>query len=347
MSYHPKNTQELEHILVVNTSQEQQIVVLKKDYYSIGRYRKNSIVINSQNISRKHATIIKYTNNNGEVYYSIIDGDLEGKKSKNGIFVNGIKCLEKELKHSDIINFDNQAKACYYIINKTNNGLEKNVFNPEFIDDNLNQEENLKLTITTSYNEFKNHDCAQLLKFASVIESSPYPIVEINFKGELTFLNQAANQKFRDLPELLLKHPILQRLLNEQQHESQKFLIREISIEQQIFEQHIYYLTDEQLIRSYLFDVTQRKQSEETLKHQAFHDSLTGLPNRIFFNEHLSVRQSSPLRIRSGVPRKGPRGRQRKSPQSSQPSIRNVSKNGCQERHRKSEIEIGLPRNWT
>ena len=36
-------------------------------------------------------------------------------------------------------------------------------------------------------------------------------------------------------------------------------------------------------------DVTERKEAEERLQHDAFHDALTGLPNRALFKEHLRV----------------------------------------------------------
>lgn len=36
-------------------------------------------------------------------------------------------------------------------------------------------------------------------------------------------------------------------------------------------------------------DITERKQSEEAMKHLAYHDPLTNLPNRILFRDHLTV----------------------------------------------------------
>ncbi|MHB9130783.1 MAG: putative bifunctional diguanylate cyclase/phosphodiesterase [Armatimonadota bacterium] len=36
-------------------------------------------------------------------------------------------------------------------------------------------------------------------------------------------------------------------------------------------------------------DVTERKQAEETIRHQAFHDTLTDLPNRVLFHDRLTV----------------------------------------------------------
>ncbi|MDP3426386.1 MAG: EAL domain-containing protein [Humidesulfovibrio sp.] len=39
----------------------------------------------------------------------------------------------------------------------------------------------------------------------------------------------------------------------------------------------------------FISDITQRKQAEDRLMHQAFHDSLTGLPNRLLFMDHLRM----------------------------------------------------------
>ena len=41
--------------------------------------------------------------------------------------------------------------------------------------------------------------------------------------------------------------------------------------------------------QGYLLDITQLKSAEERLGHLAYHDSLTGLPNRALFSEHLDV----------------------------------------------------------
>ncbi|MEW5744310.1 MAG: EAL domain-containing protein [Nitrospirota bacterium] len=38
-----------------------------------------------------------------------------------------------------------------------------------------------------------------------------------------------------------------------------------------------------------LFDITERKRMEETIRYQAYHDALTGLPNRMLFNDHLTL----------------------------------------------------------
>ena len=66
-------------------------------------------------------------------------------------------------------------------------------------------------------------------------------------------------------------------------------LLREVAFKNEIYEQYVHYLTDSQIIRSYLCDVTQFKQTEASLTYQNFHDSLTDLPNRIWFEEQLFI----------------------------------------------------------
>jgi diguanylate cyclase (GGDEF)-like protein len=44
-------------------------------------------------------------------------------------------------------------------------------------------------------------------------------------------------------------------------------------------------------------DITQRKQAEEIIRYQAFHDQLTGLPNRMLFSDRLSVSLANVRRI--------------------------------------------------
>ena len=43
------------------------------------------------------------------------------------------------------------------------------------------------------------------------------------------------------------------------------------------------------VLQGYLVDITAAKAAEERLRHQAFHDSLTGLPNRALFKEHVEA----------------------------------------------------------
>lgn len=109
------NTTAGSHILVIEDDKFRKTISLEESTYSIGRHKTNTIVINSKQASRKHATLIRRLNTKTNSYtYWILDGDLEGNKSVNGVFVNGEKCLVKELKNGDLINFGCNVNASYH-----------------------------------------------------------------------------------------------------------------------------------------------------------------------------------------------------------------------------------------
>ncbi len=56
---------------------------------------------------------------------------------------------------------------------------------------------------------------------------------------------------------------------------------------------------DETYLVLQLQDITERKQSEERLRHDAFHDPLTGLPNRALFTDHVKLTIARAKRVAS------------------------------------------------
>lgn len=105
------------HMIVVEDTKYRQTISLQEETYSIGRNPTNSIVIHSSHASRHHGTLMKRKNRaNNDYSYWIVDGDLDGQKSRNGIYVNGEKCLVKELKNGDLINFGCDVNATYYAV---------------------------------------------------------------------------------------------------------------------------------------------------------------------------------------------------------------------------------------
>ncbi|GBF83373.1 diguanylate cyclase/phosphodiesterase [Aphanothece sacrum FPU3] len=248
-------------------------------------------------VSRRHATLvrIKPTPRLDHYSYRIIDGDLEGNRSTNGLTINGNSYESHNLKHGDVIFFSPEAKASYYILSTS---IEIALFNPLDLNqfDNIEQaepiitqvqEENNKCTLIVG-EDLQERDRDDLVRLASFPELSPNPIIEINFTGNLTYLNPAASIKFETITHDKLKHPVLAGLLSESPNIQGNLLLREIKVGQATFEQYIHYLCDNQLIRSYLFDVTERKKAEKTLEYRAFHDTLTDLPNRTWFDERLA-----------------------------------------------------------
>ncbi len=102
-----------EHVLIVIDGKGQKEIILTEPFYSLGRGQQCDIRLNSQFVSRHHATLMKRWQGDGEFYYRIIDGDSEGKVSVNGLLVNNQKVLFHDLKNGDKVVFGPQVSAIY------------------------------------------------------------------------------------------------------------------------------------------------------------------------------------------------------------------------------------------
>lgn len=108
------NSNQIKHILEVETKQGKKLYLLEAKKISIGRSVKNSIVIDHISVSRHHATLtkMKYKGKDDDVFW-LVDGDLKGNRSTNGILVNGKRCFSHELRPGDeffIGGYDVKAK---------------------------------------------------------------------------------------------------------------------------------------------------------------------------------------------------------------------------------------------
>jgi diguanylate cyclase (GGDEF)-like protein len=113
------------YLLIVEDPQGRRTIPLEEMKYSLGRKSDNQIVLHSKHASRYHATLIKKSIDRQSFSYWILDGDLEGNKSHNGIYVNGSKCLIHELKDGDLINFGCDINASFHLITNQEK-IEKN-----------------------------------------------------------------------------------------------------------------------------------------------------------------------------------------------------------------------------
>ena len=101
-----------EHILIVTDGKGHREIKLQNETYSLGRGAQCNIVLQSQFVSRHHATLIKRKEEEGN-RYRIIDGDTEGKTSVNGLLVDGKKVRFHDLKHGDKVILGPQVEAVY------------------------------------------------------------------------------------------------------------------------------------------------------------------------------------------------------------------------------------------
>lgn len=280
------------HRLIIDSPSFKRVIYLQDSCYSIGRHPSNAIVIPSPQISRKQATLVKKINANLETYFYIIDGDLEGNRSRNGLWINGESYIEKELQHGDKIFFSSEIKAFYQVlVTSTEHGRSSALGDaplPPINTSLKSPQEQWDATMIPFNHALQDISEEQLKKLAGFVEFSPYPVLEIDRAGQITYLNVAAREKFQDLEQLNIHHPLLKDLVTLPLYRNDYLFSREVSIHQKVFEQHIYYLPESQLIRSYVFDITERKVAEQTLNYQAFYDPLTDLPNRFLFKQFVS-----------------------------------------------------------
>jgi PAS domain S-box-containing protein len=107
-----------------------------------------------------------------------------------------------------------------------------------------------------------------LAQLASFPESNPNPVMEIDLTGNIHYLNLAVKQLFPDLQTIGPRHPYLSDLssLTETfKHQGKSSIIRELKINNSWYEQAIYYVSENNRLRIYGLDITDRKKAEEAL----------------------------------------------------------------------------------
>jgi diguanylate cyclase (GGDEF)-like protein/PAS domain S-box-containing protein len=133
-------------------------------------------------------------------------------------------------------------------------------------------------------------------RLASMPEQSPDPVVELDLAGNALYVNQAARSRFPDLQALGSWHPVLgnvSSVLPRFRHGEKKSFSFEVTHDQSVYHQMVYYVPDSALVRVFLHDVTEQHRAKELIEREALHDRLTDLPNRTLFlrriDEHLQA----------------------------------------------------------
>jgi diguanylate cyclase (GGDEF)-like protein/PAS domain S-box-containing protein len=338
------------HILVVEDPELKRAVTLDSATYSIGRHSSNSIILSSQRISRHHATLLRRTDVRTNSYsYWILDGDLDGNRSRNGIFINGKKCLVHELKHGDAIEFGAEVKARYHVISDysekieniedsdiiQSSHLEKKPANHQetiignrphhsdetvlgekpanhqetMIDERFSSQEtilgdrenriersdetvlgekpanyqetmigdrheSLEDSVVVPYDLLAKDGDSDRDRLTSFAELNPHPIVDIDLNGKVIYLNSAALVSFPNLENLGIEHPLLSGLIDREKNNGILF-VRELTLGDRVFRQNVNYLSESQIIRSYVLDITEQKKLEAQFKKlQAFYSAI-------------------------------------------------------------------------
>jgi diguanylate cyclase (GGDEF)-like protein/PAS domain S-box-containing protein len=123
-------------------------------------------------------------------------------------------------------------------------------------------------------------------RLASMPEQSPDPVVELDLAGNALYVNQAARSRFPDLQALGSWHPVLghvSSILPRFRHGEKKSFSFEVTHDESVYHQMVYYVPDSVLVRVFLNDVTEQHRAKQLLEREALHDRLTDLPNRTLF----------------------------------------------------------------
>ena len=191
------------HLLIVDDLDGRRTVILDAATYSIGRDKTNPIVLNSKMVSRQHAILLRVTSPETSTHlFRIIDGDLQGKRSTNGLLINGRRLFSHDLKHGDTVVFGNDVKAKYYILaNVTDSDVDSFQQDPDW-SAFLSASQNPFETLIPTDDDRQAASEASMVRLASFPELTPNPIMEIDLSGTVTYLNPSAVLQFPNISEM-------------------------------------------------------------------------------------------------------------------------------------------------
>ncbi len=129
----------------------------------------------------------------------------------------------------------------------------------------------------------------RLLLFA---ERNPNPVLALSADGRVLYANAGAGDMLRDLgtavdePAALLPSDLGKRL-SALRALPEGRQVWEYPKDKHVLACSVHYLPDLGEFHAYIADITRHSRVEARLSHQAHHDTLTGLPNRRRFQEHI------------------------------------------------------------
>ncbi len=269
------------HILLYTTDDEQKILLLESSSYTIGRHEANSIILDSMTASRHHAYLIRiFDPNKKRYFFRVFDGDFNGKRSRNGLWINGKRRSAYTLKDHDVISFGEDFLIKYHIVSDRHDSRIASVLSvkelptPQFKAD-LPQSTQIfpKTTEGGSLLQLDehrvadsgNHNEMELARLSSFAEFSPHAIIETDLQGQITYYNPIAAIQFQELA-LGGMSAVTDGLFNQLQNGKIQTLSREVIVAGCVYEQSIFCFLQSQVIRSYFTEITHRKNLEQALK---------------------------------------------------------------------------------
>lgn len=269
--------EQLHHVLVIEDPSFTREIQLDAATYSIGRHSSNDIVLSCQKTSRNHATLLRRTDvKTNQCSYWILDGDLQGNRSRNGIYINGKKGLVHELQSGDVVHFSGDASVKYQTSTEPlanfdeSSNAELNNLDPAANKNGIVNRDTFinKETVVAveQKNIYKSNQNPESYQQNSLAELSPQPIIEIDLYGNITYINSAGIVNFKNIHNQKLNHPLLDNLIVQYHQGTKNIITREITIDHKTFLQTAHYLPEKRVIRNYIADISEQKLIETELQ---------------------------------------------------------------------------------
>ena len=264
----------IHHVLVIEDPSFHREIDLDAATYSIGRHSSNDIVLSCQKTSRNHATLLRRTDvKTNKFSYWVLDGDLQGNRSRNGIYINGKKTLVHELKDRDVIQFSGDAQATYKILAEQSDRTPQNLSSRNSylpVEHSTRIDKDTIVTpVAAALKDNSKNIFLDSSRQISLTELSPQPIIEIDLYGNITYINSAGIVNFKDIHQRKLNHPLLENLISIYHQGEDNIVNREVKVNNKTFWQTAHYLPDNKVIRNYIVDITQQKALEAQVKYKA------------------------------------------------------------------------------
>ncbi|NJD08667.1 MAG: diguanylate cyclase [Methylococcaceae bacterium] len=110
----------------------------------------------------------------------------------------------------------------------------------------------------------------EIIRLASHPRLNPNPVLEIDSRACIAYLNPAAEQRFPDLKDLGLEHPLLASLQDLLQPsgagDEAPVTVREVQLGGDVFELYISYVAESALVRIYAIDISERVRAQKTIE---------------------------------------------------------------------------------